>query len=148
MVRYLDFTFQILIFPYRYHGNKWRIKAAGNKKPLLHNWVWAFLHRDKRAFTAGRRYSTTTSLQVPQGRDRVRLCLCAAPGTRPGESCRQDSKPWGCAAIRHQLCHARPKQTYLSHQAVLQDGEDISSLSGFPCPPPHSQGNPVETSRG
>lgn len=84
MVCYLDFTFQILIFPYCYHGNKWRIKAAGNKKPLLHNWVWPFLHRHKRAFTTRHCYSTT-SLRVPQGRDRVRLCLCAALGKWLGE---------------------------------------------------------------
>lgn len=79
------------------------------------------------------------------------VCACACVqllANGLGRGCYQDSKPWGCAAIRHQLFHTRLKQTYLSHQSVLQDGEDISSLSGFPCPPLHSQGNPMETSRG
>lgn len=143
MVSFLDFTLQILIFPYCYHGNKWRVKAAGNKKPLLHNGVWSFLHIEKQAVTAGLCCSAAVSPRVPQDQDRAHLCQRAAHGKLL--AC---LKQWGCAAVQHQLCHTQPKRMGLSHQAVLQGRVDISSLSGFSCPPPHSQGNSVKTNRG
>lgn len=60
-VSFLDCTLQILIFPYCYHGNEQRVKAVGNRKPLLHNEVWSFLQRDKQALTTELCCSTAVS---------------------------------------------------------------------------------------
>lgn len=119
MVSFLDFTLQTLIFPYCYHGNKWRIKAAGNKKPLLHNGIWSFLHRDKQAFTTG----LCCSIQYHCKSLRVGTALACASVQLTANCLRRglrlDLKQWGCAAIQHQLYHMLLKRMCLSHQAVL-----------------------------
>lgn len=101
----LDFTLQILIFPYYYHG----VKAAGNENPLLHNGVWSFLHRDNQAFTSGLCCSTAVSLQVPRGRD-------GACGEASIPICSDGAvQPFSISCVTHSQSEC------VSHQAVLRE---------------------------
>lgn len=144
MVSSLDFSLQILIFPYCYHG----VKAAGNENPLLHNGVWSFLHRDKQAFTTGLWCSTAVispkSLEAGTVLAWASMQLaahCLRRGLHP------NLQRWGCAAVQHQLCHAQPKQMCLTSDSATREAGYLP-LAGFPCLPPQSQGNSVKTNRG
>lgn len=89
-----------ILLPWKQMGSK---DSKRNKKPLLHNGVWSFLHRDKQAFTAELCCSTALSLQVPWGRDWACLCQCADHGKLLVARPLALSGEWGCTAI--QLYH-------------------------------------------
>lgn len=129
MVSSLDFTLQILIFPYCYHG----VKAAGNENPLLHNGVWSFLHRDKQAFTTGLCCSTAVSLQVPRGRDGACLGQHAARGTLLAERPPSRFAAMGlCSCSASAVSHTA--KANVSHIRRCYERGRVSSLGWLPLP--------------
>lgn len=144
MVSFLDFTLQILIFPYCYHGNKWGVKTVSGTKS--HYCIMGFDHS-----------STETNRLSQQDSAAAQPCPCKSLGAGTGTACvsvqlmanclwQASGSFWGVGLCSHSAVSHEPSKWVLC-QVVPWERVGISSLPSVPCPPPLSQNHSGKTNR-